>query len=200
VLQITIASAAAQQLIDRVVARVDGTPITLTDVRAALGLGVVVVPAGSAATDAALQRLIDRQLILAEVQRFPPPEPAAAALDREVARLESTAGAGLPALMEATGTTSQRIRDLARGDLRILLYLDERFGRAEQVTNEEAAEYYFGHQAEFTRNGQLAPFEAVADVARQRAATSRRTSAIDQWLSDLRARADIVINPSVAAP
>ena len=31
----------AQQLLDRVLARVDGYPITLTDVQAAIGLGVI---------------------------------------------------------------------------------------------------------------------------------------------------------------
>ena len=65
----------AQQLLDRVVARVDGAPITLTDVQAALGLGLIQVPAGSDPVDTGTQQMIDRQLELAEVQRFPPPEP-----------------------------------------------------------------------------------------------------------------------------
>jgi len=200
ILNFVALSVSAQGLLDRVVARVDGYAITLTDVRAALGLGVIGAPGGTDAIDAGTQQLIDRQLILAEVQRFPPPEPPLAALEREVAKLEGTAGAGLTALMQSTGVTRQRIRDLARGDLRILAYLDERFGPTEQVTDDDAAQYYRDHEAEFTRNGQLAPFEEVAALARQRASTGRRNAAIDQWRRDLRARADIVVNPAAAAP
>jgi len=200
VLLVATASASAQDLIDRVVARVDGVAITLTDVRAALGLGVVNAPAGADAVGAGMRQLIDRQLMLAEVQRFPPPEPPAAALDREVARLTGAAGDGLTALMQSTGATRQRIQDLARGNLRILAYLDERFGPAEQVTDDDAAQYYRDHETEFTRDGRLAPFEEVAELARQRASTGRRNASIEQWLGDLRARADIVVNPAVAAP
>jgi hypothetical protein len=72
--------AAAQQLLDRVVARVDGYAITLTDVNAALALGVVEAPAGADPQAAAVQRLIDRQLLLTEVARFAPPEPDPAAV------------------------------------------------------------------------------------------------------------------------
>src|SRR2546421_616354 len=64
----------AQQLLDRVFARVDGYPITLTDVQAAIGLGVIQVPQGSDPIAAGTQQMIDRQLELTEVQRFPPPE------------------------------------------------------------------------------------------------------------------------------
>jgi hypothetical protein len=199
-LLVVTASASAQDLIDRVVARVDGVAITLTDVRAALGLGVVSAPAGADAVGAGMRQLIDRQLMLTEVQRFPPPEPPAAALDREVARLTAAAGDGLTALMQSTGTTRQRIQDLARGNLRILAYLDERFGPAEQVTDDDAAQYYRDHETEFTRDGRLAPFEEVAELARQRTSTGRRNAAIEQWLGDLRARTDIVVNPAVVAP
>ena len=199
-LHFVAASVSAQELLDRVVARVDGYAITLTDVRTALGLGVIGAAAGAEAIGAGTQQLIDRQLMLAEAQRFPPLEPAIAAVDREVARLEGTAGAGLTALMQSTGTTRQRIRDLARGDLRVLAYLNERFGPTEQVTDEDVAQYYRDHEAEFTGNGQLAPFEEVAELARQRASTGRRNAAIDRWRRDLRARADIVVNPAAAAP
>src|SRR5919204_3440363 len=66
------AALSAQQLLDRVLARVDGSAITLTDVQAALALGII--PAGTDDPIASgMQQMIDRQLELAEVQRFPPP-------------------------------------------------------------------------------------------------------------------------------
>ena len=193
------APALPQQLLDHVVSRVDGYAITLTDVQAALGLGVIRLAAGADRLEAGTQQLVDRQLILAEVQRFPPPEPPEAAVDREVARLQAIAGSNLASLKQSTGLTDQRIRDVARADLRILAYLEQRFGPTTQVSDEDVAQYYREHEAEFTRNGQVAAFEDVEPVARERASAVRRNAIIDQWLRDLRTRADVVINPAVPA-
>ena len=191
-------SAFAQQLIDRVVARVDGYAITQTDVQAAVGLGVVQVPAGANPIDAGTEQMIDRRLLLAEVQRFPPPEPTAAALTREITRLKMNAGARVPALMQSTGLSEERIRDIARDNLRILGYLDQRFGPTVQVTDEEVGEYYRAHQGEFTRNGELTPFDEAEPVARQRASDERHRAQIDQWIRDLRLRADVAVNSKVS--
>lgn len=181
--------AAAQQLLDRIVARVSGTAIPLTDLQAARGFGVVSGPTD----EAALQQLIDRQLLLVEVGRFPPPDPTEAAIAAEVARERAAAGPGLAELMTNTGTDEGRLRDLARDTLRIGGYVDQRFGTAEQVTDDEAAEYFNSHPDEFRRNGAPIPFEEALPVARQRAAAERRRTQLERWLQDLRARADITI-------
>jgi hypothetical protein len=119
----------AQQLLDRVVAHVDGTAITLTDLNAAIGLGVVEAPAGSD-SKMALERLIERQLVLSEVARFAPPEPPAAAVDREVAAMTERTGGRLEAVMDSTGVDETRIREMARDTLRIQAYATQRFGPA----------------------------------------------------------------------
>ena len=181
--------AAAQQLLDRIVARVSGTAIPLTDLQAARGFGVVSGPTD----EAALQQLINRQLLLIEVGRFPPPDPSEAAIATEVARERAAAGPRLAELMASTGTDEGRLRDLARDTLRIDGYVDQRFGTAEQVTEDEAAEYYNLHPGEFQRNGVTIPFEEARPIARQRAAAERRQTQLDRWLADLRARADITV-------
>ncbi len=180
----------AQQLIDRVVARVNGAPITLTDVNAAVGLGLVE-HARPDDLEEATRQLIDRQLILGEVARFSPPEPDTAAIEREIAALKARPGAALDALMQSTGLDEQRIRDLARESLRIQAYLDQRFGTSVQVSDEEVEQYYRGHPEEFTRNGVLMAFDEAAPIARQRASALRRAALIAQWLRDLRARAEV---------
>ncbi len=181
----------AQQLLDRVVARVNGVAVTLTDANAAIGLGVVDVTGTQDPQAAATRELIDRQLILGEVARFTPPEPDAAAIEREVAALKDRAGARLETLMQSTGLDEERIRELARDNLRIRAYLDQRFGTNVQVSDEEVEQYYRGHPEEFTRNGVLGAFEEAAPVARQRASALRRSALIAQWLRDLRARAEV---------
>ena len=69
-----------------------------------------------------------------------------------------------------------------------------------QLSDDEVAQYYREHEAEFTRGGELTPFDEAEPVARQRASAERRRATIDQWLRDLRARADISINPLVRTP
>lgn len=184
----------AQELIDRIVARVDGVTVTLTDVQMALAIGLVRATPGEDPVASGTQQLIDRQLIVAEVQRFPPPEPAAEAIDREVARLTAQAVGGLPAVERATGLTTQRLRLLARENLRTAGYLDQRFGTAGPVDEGEAAEYYRTHPEEFTVGGDLQPYDDVAATAQLRAAIRRRQTAIDGWVRGLRMRADVDVN------
>ena len=179
---------AAQQLLDRVVARVDGYAITLSDVRAAVGLGLVLETGNE---DAAIDAVIERQLELAEVTRFAPPEPSADAVDRELAALKMRVGARLPALMTSTGLDESRLREIARDNLRVEAYLNQRFGTTTQLTQEEALQYYRIHPDEFTREGQLLPFVEAEAVARERAAAERRAAMVGQWHRDLRARAEI---------
>src|SRR5690554_5068694 len=93
----------AQQLLDRIVARVGNTVITQTDVEAALALGVVEVPAGEDRLAAGTRLMVDRHLLLAEVARFPPAEPAAADIDALVARMRATAGDRYDAIVANTG-------------------------------------------------------------------------------------------------
>jgi hypothetical protein len=186
------ASAAAQQLLDRIVARVNGAAITLSDVRAAIGLGIVNEAEG-ATEAAAAESMVDRQLVLAEVARFAPPEPPAADVDREAARMTAFAGPRLADLMTATGVDDARIREIARDTLRIRAYQDQRFGATVQLTEEEVAQYYRIHPEEFTRNGVLAPFAEAEPRARERASAERRANTVAQWVSDLRGRADIAI-------
>jgi len=178
----------AQQLLDRIVARVNGYAITLSDVKAAVALGIVK---GDPADDSAIEPLIDRQLMLAEVARFVPPEPPAADIDREAAAIRTRVGPKLNAIMESAGLDDGRIRELARENLRLQAYLDQRFGTSSQLTEDEVERYYRIHPEEFTREGRLMPFVEAEPMARDHAAAERRASTVAQWLRDLRTRAEI---------
>jgi hypothetical protein len=192
----------AQQLLDRVVARVNGQFLTLTDLRAAMAFGVVDVSEDVDERDA-IAPLVDRHLILAEVERYAPSEPATAAIAQEAGVLSAHAGYRLAAVMASTGIDESGIRGLARDNLRIRAYLDQRFGTADQLTEEYVARYYQIHPDEFTRDGTLMPFTQAEPLARQRAGSDRRASIVTQWTGDLRARGDVVVmlpTPRPAAP
>jgi hypothetical protein len=183
---------AGQELIDRVVARVEGQAITLADARAMLGLGLVDVNHDDDPIASAIRQLIDRNLLLAEVGRVSPGEPDPASVEKEVVTLRSRAGAQLQALSQSTGLDDQRIEEIARDNLRIQAYLNQRFGASIQASEDEVAQYYRAHLDEFQRNGQPMPFENAETAARQKASAERRKAVIAQWLGDLRRRADVV--------
>jgi hypothetical protein len=182
----------AQQLLDRVVARVDGYAITLTDVRAAVALGVVDVPPGASEREAT-ERVIERQLMLAEVARFAPADPRPETIADEVQAIEARTGGRVSAIAAETGLDDGRVREIAREQLRIAAYLDQRFGTVALLTEEEVLQYYRIHPDEFTRDGRIMPFAEAEPIARQRAGAERRAAAVAQWIRDLRARAEIVL-------
>ncbi|HEU4691589.1 MAG TPA: hypothetical protein VFS23_24670 [Vicinamibacterales bacterium] len=187
------ATAQAWQLIERVLARVGTNAVTMTDVRAARELGLVETKPGENPEAVALERTIERQLMLDEVARFSPPEPADAAVAEEVAAMKLRAGSGLDALINATGLNDERLRQLARDTLRIRAYIAQRFGMSVQVTEDEARRYYEEHPAEFIRDGVQIAFEEAEPVARQRASAERLRSTIEKWVRDLRSRSGVVI-------
>ena len=187
-------SAQAQELLDRILARVDGHPITLTDTRAAIRLGLVEPAEGVDATLFALRQLIERRLMLAEVARFAPPEPDPTALNGQVSALKAKVGtsADLVALERSTGYGEDQIREVARDSLRIQAYLNQRFGGSVQPSDEEVGQYYRTHLDEFTRDGRVMSFVEAEPAARQKAAAARRRAVIFQWMRELHQRAEIV--------
>lgn len=120
---------AADEVIDRVLAVASGEVITLSDVRGAIELGRVQAGNVADPTRVVLSQLIDRVLVLSEVDRFAPPEPSPVALDSAVdsvvARFPSPQA--FDATLARLGVDRDYVRELLREDLRIQAYLDQRF-------------------------------------------------------------------------
>lgn len=192
---VAVAPVSPQDVLDRVLARVDGDPVTLSDVRAAIKLGVVETPEGVDPILSGLRLLVERRLVLAEVTRFAPGEPDRKLLEAEVNTLITRAGgkAGLAELERTTGIGEAQVREIARDNLRIQAYLNQRFGASAQPTDEEVGQYYRNHLDDFRNaSGVVVPFVEAEPVARQRAAEERRNAVIFQWMRELRQRADVV--------
>ena len=181
----------AQQLLDRVLARIGTEAITQTDVEALVEFGLI--EARSPTVPAAVQQAIDRQLILKEVTRFPSAGPPAADVEQQLAVMKARVGDRLGQMLQITGLDEDRLRGLARDTLRIRMYLQQRFGIANQVGEDEARKYFEAHREEFTRNGMPLTFEEASAEARQRAAATRVQGAVSLWLQDLRMRSDVAL-------
>jgi hypothetical protein len=186
----------AGEVIDRIMAVVLQQPILLSDVNGALSLKLIEVPPGTSDPVAmVLDRLIERTLILGEVDRYQPPEPATPEIDSRVKGIEERVGTpeALNRVMAATGMTQERLRQYVRDDLRLSTYLNQRFGASSQPSDAELQAYYREHAAEFTTNGKLQPFEAVAPAIRERLTQARRATLVSDWTASLRRRADVTV-------
>lgn len=155
ILLATAGRARAGELIDHVLAVAAGDLIMLSDVRAALELGMVTADGAADPVRAALSSLIDRSLMLDEVNRYAPPQPASSEIDRALAdmraRFDSTQTFDRALL--SVGLDEERLRETLLQNLRLRAYLAQRF---------------------------------TADTP------EGVRAAIDEWLSGLRRRADIV--------
>ncbi len=121
------------ETIDRVVAVVAGHVIMLSDVTAARELGLETAEPAADPVRAMLSRLIDRELMLAEVERYAPPEPEVAEIDRGLAAIRSrfSAVSGFDDVLARCGIDEKHVRESIRQNLRIAAYLDQRFTPAD---------------------------------------------------------------------
>jgi hypothetical protein len=166
---------ARAEIIDRVLAILPGQIITLSDVEAALDLGLVESPAGGDRVAEGLAALVDRILMLNEVRRVVPREPTAAAIDARVASIRKrfSSPAELSRRLDARGVDETVLRIYAADDLRLASYLEERFSAASQPTDEEIRQ--------------------AGEAARTKLVTERRQTLVSAWIADLRRRADVTI-------
>jgi len=185
-------TARADEVIDRVLAVVGGELITLTDVTAARELGLVAAPSTGNPVRAILSRLIDRELILAEVDRYAPPEPPGDAVDRRVAEVRARfdSDEAFQRALARSGIDVKHLRETLREDLRIQAYLDQRFA-VPAPSDDELERYYREHPAEFTRGTGEVSFDAARQQIAETIVATQRKTLVDDWLSGLRRRGDI---------
>lgn len=188
------APAIGAELIDRILAVVNGSIITLSDVHAAEQFGLV---SGAGNRAAAIERLIDRRLMLMEVDRYAPAEPKAEQIDAGIAAIQArfASPAAFQATLAASGLTMEQLRRHKRDDLRLETYLQQRFALAVQPSDDEVLAYYRANQSAFTRGGVLRSYEEARADARAALMAQRRRAAEAEWIAGLRRRADISVLP-----
>jgi len=162
-LLLSTVSTRADEIIERVLAVVGGEVITLADVNAARAFGLVPPSSASDPIGETLNRLIDRALMLAEVDRYVPPEPSTEAIDRSIQRIRARFASqeAFDAALARVGLDDRYLRERTRQDLRIESYIEQRFTVQAPTDGEPAT---------------------VAE---------RRQALVDTWLAGLRRRAEI---------
>ena len=181
------------EVIDRILAVVSGGLVLLSDVEAAIRLDLVSVPAGTDRIQGALDRLIERQLMLIEVDRYGPPEPSLGDIDAAMREIDERVGSGerMNAILRESGMTVDQLRLWVRDDIRIRAYLQQRFGEQMAPAEGEILQYYRTHEREFTRGGTLRPFAEVRTEVRDALIAERRALLTREWLAGLRRRTEV---------
>jgi hypothetical protein len=181
------------EIIDRILATVGGSLILQTDAVAVVRLGLMQPPPQGDALQWTMDRLIERRLMLIEVDRYGPPEPALSEIDARVNAIDARIGSGaaLDLILRETGMSVEQLRLYVRDDLRTEAYIRQRFGATFQPSEDDVVAYYRAHADEFTRDGRLLSFAEARDAARAAVMEQLQAAAVREWVAGLRRRTEV---------
>lgn len=194
-----VPAAAAEELVDRIVAAVDDDPIFLSDVERVIRLGLTEAREGESPRQLrrrVLDELIDRRLRLHEVERYGSGRISVEEVDRQVARIRERYRdeAELEAELASVGLDEEGLRHLLTQQLRVLLYIDERLRPRVFVDVDDIRTYY---ETEYTdemarRGAPPKPLPEVREAIRAVLRERRLDEEIESWTAELRLAADVV--------
>ena len=181
----------AQELIDRIAARIENDIILLSDVRH-LGRYQMLVDGKSETEPQLLDRLIDQWVVQneADASRFPRPNDAE--IEQGVAALKKS----FPSLQEyeerrkQSGLSEAQVRDKIATQIHLTNYLDSRFRPSVQVDAKAIEDFY--NTAVLPRakaRGQEPPsLEASREVIQEALIEQSIDAQAEQWLKESRSR------------
>jgi hypothetical protein len=181
----------ADEMIDRIAARVENDIILLSDVRQ-LGRYQLLVDGKTETETQLLDRLIDQWVVQNEADASRFPRPTDAEIEQSLTTLKKSFAS--PELYEErkkqSGLSDLQIRDKIVTQLYLTNYLDSRFRPSVQVDAKAVQEFY--ETAVLPRakaRGQEPPsLEASREVIQEALVQQSIDSQADQWLKESRAR------------
>ena len=201
----TIATS-AQQIVDRIVARVEGDIITQSELRELAAFERLVADSSArraAADSELLGRAIEQWIVATEATAARYPRPSPEDVDREMTRLEKSLaepGHLAPRLRQA-GLTRAALARLLERQLFLARYLDYKFRPAAQVEPEAIRRHYEQKLLPVLRGkGQPIPtLDDVQDQIRELLVQMEISARAARWLDETRSRLRIQIEPEASA-
>jgi hypothetical protein len=187
----TASSLKGQEVVDRIVARVENDVILLSDVRE-LKEYQELVNGKSESDSAILDRLIDQWIVRSEAALSRFPEPKDAEMDREVSRVVQSFATReeYEARKKQSGLNDAEVRKLVTAQLYLTNYLDSRFRPSVQIDEKAIVDFY--QNAVLPRaktRGQEPPtLDASRDIIQEALVQSDINEQADRWLKESRAR------------
>lgn len=186
----------AQQVVDRIVARIEDDILTLSEVRE-LGRFQQLVDGRNTSEDALLARLIDQWIVTAEAAAARFAAPGEADVAREAARLaqQFPSPEAYAARLREVGLGPAAVRRLVARQLHLSRYLDYKFRPAVQVEAAQIERYYHEELApQLAARGELLPpLEKVEAQVRELLTQREINQRAARWLEESRARIRVEI-------
>jgi hypothetical protein len=183
-----------QEIVDRIVARVENDVILWSDIRTLSRYQEFLD--GRSETDAQiLDRLIDQWIVRTEAVVSRSPQPSEADIDRSLIRLRSLFNSEqeYETKKKLAGLSEQEIRAMAAAQLYLSNYLDSRFRPAVQIDPKAIEDFY--QKAVVPRakeRGQEPPaLEASRDYIQEALVQSGINEQAEKWLKESRLRLHI---------
>jgi hypothetical protein len=189
----------AQEVVDRIVARVETDIILLSDVRQLNRYQIFLD--GKAQSDAdILNRLIDQWIVRSEasVARFP--QPTDDDVNRSIERLKRSFSSPeeFQERQKNSGITDEEIRQFVRAQLYLSNYLDSRFRPAIQIDEKAIEDFYKTRVVPRAESrGQTPPtLENARDFIQEALVQQAINEQADRWLKEsrLRVRVELMLN------
>ena len=185
---------AAQQLIDRIAARIENDIILLSDVRELSRYQLFVD--GKAESDAAiLDRLVDQWIVRNEAKAAMFPQPSDEDVDRSLRRLKRSFST--PEEFEErkrqSGLTDEDILRMLKSQSYLSNYLDSRFRPSIQIDEQAIEDFYKTRVVPRAESrGQTPPtIEAAHDFIQEALVQRAINVQADKWLKESRARVHV---------
>jgi hypothetical protein len=185
---------AAQEIADRIVARVENDIILLSDIRALSRYQQFLD--GKSETDAQiLERLIDQWIVRTEasVSRFP--QPSDADIDRELERVQKSFASKeeFEARRKQIGLSVAEIRETVAAQLYLSNYLDSRFRPGVRIDPKTIDDFYEKSVVPRAkaRGQEPPPLDTARDFIQEALVQRGINDQADQWLIESKARLHI---------
>lgn len=186
----------AQEVIDRIVARVENDVILLSDLRN-LERYQLLVDGRQESDGLALDRLVDQWIVRSEADASRFPQPTAAEVDRGLQRLRDSfdSPAEYEARRKASGLTESEIRSLMASQLYLGNYLDSRFRPSARIEPKQIEDFYNSALVPRAKaRGQQPPtLDASRDAIQEALTQQAITEQANQWLKESRSRLHVEI-------
>src|SRR5882724_11517374 len=193
----------AQEVIDRIAARVENDIILLSDVRALARYQQLVD--GKSESDAQiLDRLIDQWIVRneAETARFPRPTEDDVARGVERVQTSFPSAQEFEARKKQIGLTDSDIGNMVSSQLYLSNYLDSRFRPSAKIEPKEVEDFY--NKAVIPRaqaRGQEPPsLDAARDYIHEALTQRSINEQAERWLNESRGRVHVEKMPETGAP
>jgi hypothetical protein len=183
-----------QEIVDRIVARVENDIILLSDVRVLSRYQQLVD--GKSETDArVLDRLIDQWIVRTEADVSHFPHPSDADIDRGMERLRGSFARTeeYEARKKQCGLSDRELRDIVAAQLYLSNYLDSRFRPAVQIDPKAIEDFYekgIVPRAK-ARGEEPPPLDAARDAIQEALIQRGINDQAEQWLKESRSRLHI---------